>query len=302
MVGLIFIKDVLRLLEKRQPVVLRKIRHPVHLVPETKKVGELLKDLQKRRDHMALVIDEHGSLTGLVTLEDLLEEIVGEIHDEYDWEERPVERLRDGSLVVDGTVPARTCATASRCRSRSPTVRDGRGLHAGRARLGPARRGGGGARRAPADGRRRREEPHQQGQDRPAGGGRRGPARLTRQGRAGSVSLCRCSTRAASFAAAALSALERREERVLGDRRARPGPDGRHDGVFERGGARAPRGQLLVHLEGRRHRQDRDRPGQPEAPRAAGRRTAASVATPSGRRRVRQQASRTRACREAPRT
>ena len=106
MVGLVFIKDVLRLLEKRQPVVLRKIRHPVHLVPETKKVGDLLKDLQKRRTHMALVIDEHGSVTGLVTLEDLLEEIVGEIHDEYDWEERPVERLRDGSLVVDGTVSA----------------------------------------------------------------------------------------------------------------------------------------------------------------------------------------------------
>src|SRR5688572_23185405 len=106
MVGLVFIKDVLRLLEKRQPVVLRKIRHPVHLVPETKKVGELLKDLQKRRTHMALVIDEHGSVTGLVTLEDLLEEIVGEIQDEYDWEERPIEHLRDGSLVVDGTVSA----------------------------------------------------------------------------------------------------------------------------------------------------------------------------------------------------
>jgi putative hemolysin len=55
---------------------------------------------------MALVIDEHGSLVGLVTLEDLLEEIVGEIQDEYDWEERPVERLRDGSLVVDGTLSA----------------------------------------------------------------------------------------------------------------------------------------------------------------------------------------------------
>src|SRR5262245_34444470 len=73
MVGLIFIKDVLRLLEKRQPVVLRKIRHPVHLVPETKKVGDLLKELQKRRTHMALVIDEHGSVTGLVTHEDMLE-------------------------------------------------------------------------------------------------------------------------------------------------------------------------------------------------------------------------------------
>src|SRR5687768_4490331 len=98
-IGLVYIKDVLRLLERRQPIVLRKILHPVHFVPETKKVGELLKELQKRRTHMALVIDEHGSLVGLVTLEDLLEEIVGEIQDEYDWEERPVERLRDGSLV-----------------------------------------------------------------------------------------------------------------------------------------------------------------------------------------------------------
>jgi len=105
-IGLVYIKDVLRLLERRQPIVLRKILHPVHFVPETKKVGELLKELQKRRTHMALVIDEHGSLVGLVTMEDLLEEIVGEIQDEYDWEERQVERLRDGSLVVDGTLSA----------------------------------------------------------------------------------------------------------------------------------------------------------------------------------------------------
>jgi putative hemolysin len=105
-VGVVYVKDALRLLEKRQPVVIRKILHPVHLVPETKKVGELLKELQKRRSHLALVVDEHGSLSGLVTLEDLIEQIVGEIQDEYDWEERPVERLRDGSLVVEGTVPA----------------------------------------------------------------------------------------------------------------------------------------------------------------------------------------------------
>jgi putative hemolysin len=105
-VGLVYIKDSLRLLEKRQPVVLRKILHPVHFVPESKKMGALLKEMQKRRAHMTLVIDEHGSLTGLVTLEDLLEEIVGEIRDEYDWEERPVERQRDGSLVVEGTIAA----------------------------------------------------------------------------------------------------------------------------------------------------------------------------------------------------
>jgi putative hemolysin len=105
-IGVVYAKDALRLLEKRQPVVLRKIVHPIHLVPETKKVGALLKELQKRRTHIALVIDEHGSLTGLVTLEDLIEEIVGDIQDEYDWEERPVERQRDGSLVVEGTVSA----------------------------------------------------------------------------------------------------------------------------------------------------------------------------------------------------
>jgi putative hemolysin len=105
-IGVVYVKDALRLLEKRQPVVIRKILHPVHLVPETKKVGELLKELQKRRTHLAMVVDEHGSLSGLVTLEDLIEQIVGEIQDEYDWEERPVERLRDGSIVVEGTVPA----------------------------------------------------------------------------------------------------------------------------------------------------------------------------------------------------
>jgi putative hemolysin len=105
-IGVVYVKDALRLLQKRQPIVLRKILHPIHLVPETKKVGPLLKELQKRRTHIALVIDEHGSLTGLVTLEDLIEEIVGDIQDEYDWEERPVERQRDGSLVVEGTVSA----------------------------------------------------------------------------------------------------------------------------------------------------------------------------------------------------
>jgi putative hemolysin len=105
-VGVIFAKDALRLLEKKQPITVRRILHPVQFVPETKKVRSLLKELQKRRSHMAVVVDEHGSVTGLVTLEDLIEEIVGEIHDEYDAVERPIERLRDGSLVVEGTVSA----------------------------------------------------------------------------------------------------------------------------------------------------------------------------------------------------
>lgn len=106
--GLVYVKDVLAVMDRSEPLVLRKILRPVHFVPETKKVGPLLRELQRRRIHMAAVLDEHGSVVGIVTLEDLLEEIVGEIHDEHDWEERPVERLRDGAMVVEGTLSAST--------------------------------------------------------------------------------------------------------------------------------------------------------------------------------------------------
>jgi putative hemolysin len=105
-IGVVYAKDVLRMLQRGEPVVVRHMLHRVPFVPETKKVGALLKELQRRRTHLAVVVDEHGSVSGIVTLEDILEEIVGEIRDEYDWEERPVERLRDGSLVVEGTVSA----------------------------------------------------------------------------------------------------------------------------------------------------------------------------------------------------
>ena len=169
-VGVVYAKDALRLLEKRQPVVLRKILHPVHLVPETKKVGALLKDLQKRRTHMALVIDEHGSLTGLVTLEDLIEEIVGEIQDEYDWEERPVERQRDGSLVVEGTVSAADLRDKYHVPDPGVDgVRDRRRLHARRAGHGAQGRRGGERGRPPPDGGGRGAHARQQGE------GREGP-------------------------------------------------------------------------------------------------------------------------------
>jgi putative hemolysin len=107
-IGVVYVKDLLPVLDHHEPILLRKLLRPVHFVPETKKVGPLLKDLQRRRIHLAIVLDEHGSVAGIVTLEDLLEEIVGEIHDEHDWEERPVERLRDGAMVVEGTLSAST--------------------------------------------------------------------------------------------------------------------------------------------------------------------------------------------------
>ncbi len=165
-IGVVYVKDALRLLEKRQPVVIRKILHPVHLVPETKKVGELLKELQKRRSHLALVIDEHGSLSGLVTLEDLIEQIVGEIQDEYDWEERPdrapARRLDGGRGHARGVGAARD-ARGPAARGR---VRDRGRLHAGRARPRPQGRRGRPVRRLPLHGRGRREEPNQQSEDR----------------------------------------------------------------------------------------------------------------------------------------
>jgi putative hemolysin len=99
--GILYYKDILELMEKGEPIDLRKMLHPVHFVPENKKVSQLLKEMQKRRLGMSMVVNEYGNVEGLVTVEDLIEEIVGEIRDEYDTEEKPVERLADGSLLVD---------------------------------------------------------------------------------------------------------------------------------------------------------------------------------------------------------
>lgn len=103
--GVLYVKDVLASLERGDAVDLRARLHPVHVVPDSKNVGDLLRELQKKRSHMALVINEHGSVVGVATLEDLVEEIVGEIRDEYDeGEERSIERTRTGALIVEGTV------------------------------------------------------------------------------------------------------------------------------------------------------------------------------------------------------
>jgi len=103
--GVLYVKDVLASLERGEAVDLRKRLHPAHVVPDSKNVGDLLRELQKKRSHMAIVINEHGSVVGIATLEDLVEEIVGEIRDEYDeGEEKAVERLKGGALVVEGTV------------------------------------------------------------------------------------------------------------------------------------------------------------------------------------------------------
>jgi CBS domain containing-hemolysin-like protein len=105
-VGLVFLKDLVGRSssgEGSEPV--RRSLRSAHFVPESKRVAELLREMQTEKFHMAMVVDEYGGTAGLVTMEDLLEEIVGEITDEYDVEEPTVERLPDGSLRVPGRTP-----------------------------------------------------------------------------------------------------------------------------------------------------------------------------------------------------
>jgi putative hemolysin len=102
--GILYDKDLFRLLAEKKPIVLREILRPAFFAPETARVSHLLKEMQKRRMPMALVVDEYGGVEGLVTFEDLIEEIVGEISDEADREPRPVQRLRDGSYLVDASI------------------------------------------------------------------------------------------------------------------------------------------------------------------------------------------------------
>ncbi|MBI1821240.1 MAG: HlyC/CorC family transporter [Nitrospirae bacterium] len=110
-VGLLNYKKIFESLANKQPLVLTNMLHPAYFVPETMKVSHLLKELQRRRMQMAIVINEYGSVEGVVTMEDLIEEIVGEIRDEYDTEEKPVERLKDGSLVIDASLSVRDLNT-----------------------------------------------------------------------------------------------------------------------------------------------------------------------------------------------
>ena len=103
--GLLYAKDLLPYLrEGRSDVPLSNILRQAYFIPETKKASDLLPDLQQRRVHMAVVVDEYGGVAGLVTIEDLLEEIVGEIQDEYDTEEPFVEFVSDDEYVFDARV------------------------------------------------------------------------------------------------------------------------------------------------------------------------------------------------------
>jgi len=114
--GFVHIKDMLWVVQDRerraqegllpQQFDLRRVLREMLIVPETKPAGELLQELKKRRAGIAVVVDEFGSLLGLVTLEDILEQMVGEIHDEFDVVERPL-TLADGAVIFDAALNVR---------------------------------------------------------------------------------------------------------------------------------------------------------------------------------------------------
>lgn len=103
-VGVVYSKDLLSLLEHRDLIILQDILRPPFFVPESKKISQLLRELQQNKVHLAIVIDEHGGTEGIVTMEDIIEEIVGEILDEYDEATKSVVESSDGSSIVDATI------------------------------------------------------------------------------------------------------------------------------------------------------------------------------------------------------
>jgi putative hemolysin len=103
--GIVHIKELLRARERGQVESLRNFLHPAYFVPDSMQISHLLRELQVRRSHMAVVINEFGTVIGIATIEDIMEEIVGEIRDEYDIdEEQPVQEIAEGVLLVEGGV------------------------------------------------------------------------------------------------------------------------------------------------------------------------------------------------------
>jgi CBS domain containing-hemolysin-like protein len=104
-IGLIYVKDLLQLLQKgKENLTLENLIKPIYFIPESKQINKLLKEMQNRREHMAVILDEYGGTSGLITIEDLLEEIVGDIQDEYDLEDKQINLINNKEILVDARV------------------------------------------------------------------------------------------------------------------------------------------------------------------------------------------------------
>ncbi len=109
MVGLVYVKDLLNMLldsknDSLEAHDLKDFIKPIYFIPESKPINQLLNEMRKRQEHMAIVLDEYGGTSGLITIEDLLEEIVGDIRDEFDPEEKKIEPIGEHELIVKGGV------------------------------------------------------------------------------------------------------------------------------------------------------------------------------------------------------
>ena len=106
-VGILHVRDLFRALRDRgmHEVKVEDIIRPAHIVPETKDLAALLAEFRRANQHMAVVVDEYGDMEGIVTLEDLLEEIVGDIEDEFDLPDESIEQIDEDTVIIDGTFP-----------------------------------------------------------------------------------------------------------------------------------------------------------------------------------------------------
>ena len=106
-VGILHVRDLFHALRDRgmDQVQIEDIVRPAHIVPETKDLAALLTEFRRANQHMSIVVDEYGEMEGIVTLEDLLEEIVGEIEDEFDLPDESIEQVDDDTIRIDGTFP-----------------------------------------------------------------------------------------------------------------------------------------------------------------------------------------------------
>lgn len=103
-VGILFVKDLLGVINKEEKVKLSKIIREAYFVSESKHINEIFKDLQKNKQQLAVVLDEYGGTAGIITMEDILEELVGDIFDEYDEAEKEYEKIDNNTYLINGNV------------------------------------------------------------------------------------------------------------------------------------------------------------------------------------------------------